>query len=430
MRSAHPNALTRFRLGACLPAALAVLLAGSALAQTAARITLDQAIELALKNNPALQAARTQIDQSRAQEVTAGLRPNPLLVWDAQFIPIFHPSLFSVDTLNTTQQFDMGVGYLFERGQKRQRRLDLARDQTRVTHAQIIDAERSLTFNVAQQFINVLLAKSDLEFAIEDLKSFRNTVSINEDRYKAGDISQGDLLKTRIQLLQFETDVTSARLAKVQALASLRQAIGYDAIPRDYDVAGDLEYAPVTSRLDDLEATALRERPDLRAARLAANAARSQLALAKANAKQDLTVTLDYSHVSAYSSASTFFNIPLAVFNRNQGEIARTHFAIDQAELNTKGAEQTVLTDVKNAYEAAQTNQEVVELYRSGYLKQAQDSRDISEFAYRQGAAALLDFLDAERSYRSAQLAYRQSLAAYMLALEQLRQAVGVRTIP
>ncbi|HYN16369.1 MAG TPA: TolC family protein [Terriglobales bacterium] len=362
--------------------------------------------------------------------MTAGLRPNPLLSWDSQFMPIFNPGLFSVDTLNNLQQFDVGVGYLFERGHKRQRRLDAARDQTRVTQELVFDAERALKFNVAQQFINALLAKSNLAFAHKALNSFQQTVKINEERYKAGDISQGDLLKTKIQLLQFQTDVTTAELAKVQALASLRQLIGYDAVPRDYEVIGDLEYAPVRVRLDDLEATALRERSDLRAAQRAVNAAQSQSNLAKANGKQDLNVSFDFSHVSANSSSSMFFNIPLAVFNRNQGEIARTRYALHQAELNQKASEQTVLTDVKNAYEAVQTNQEVVDLYQTGYLKQAQESRDISEFAYKQGAAALLDFLDAERSYRATQLAYRQALAAHMLSLEQLRQAVGARMLP
>jgi len=120
----------------------------------------------------------------------------------------------------------------------------------------------------------------------------------------------------------------------------------------------------------------------------------------------------------------------LPLFSRNQGEIARTRFALNQAEFTAKGTQETVLTDVSNAYEAATTNQDVVKLYISGYLKQAQDSRDISEYAYRAGAAALLDFLDAERSYRSTQLAYRQALAAYMLSLEQLRQAVGTRDLP
>jgi cobalt-zinc-cadmium efflux system outer membrane protein len=402
----------------------------SAAAQSTSRITLDDAIDLALKNSPTLKATRTQIDQSKAQEITAGLRPNPLLSWDSQFIPVFNPGLFSSDTLNNLQQFDIGVGYLFERGHKRQRRVDAARDQTHVTEAQVLDAERTLKFNVAQQFTNALLAKSNLDFALADLKSFRETVNINGERYQSGDISQGDLLKTKLQLLQFQTDVTSAELAKVQALASLRQLIGYDSVARDYDIIGDLEYAPVKVRLDELEATALRERPDLRAADVGVDAARSQLNLAKANGKQDLNASLSYSHVSANSSSSMFFNIPLAVFNRNQGEIARTRYAVDQAELNRKASGETVFTDVRNAYEAVQTSQEVVELYQSGYLKQAQESRDISEFAYRQGAAALLDFLDAERSYRATQLAYRQALANHMLAVEQLRQAVGVRKLP
>ena len=246
-------------------ALVALLLIGvGTMAQSTSRITLDEAIDLALKNSPALKAARTQIDQSKAQEVTAGLRPNPTLMWDSQYIPLFTPSLFSKDTLDTIQQFDIGAGYLIERGGKRHRRLDAARDQTRVTQAQISDTERALKFTVAQQFISVLLAKSDLEFAREALQSFRGTVDINDERYKAGDVSKGDLLKTKIQLLQFQTDVTSAELAKVQALASLRQLIGYEAVPRDFEVIGNLEYAPVKVRLDDLETTALRERPDLR----------------------------------------------------------------------------------------------------------------------------------------------------------------------
>jgi cobalt-zinc-cadmium efflux system outer membrane protein len=409
---------------------LLLLVGAGTMAQSTSRITLDQAIDLALKNSPALKAARTQIDQSKAQEVTAGLRPNPTLSWDSQYLPFFTPSLFSRDTLDTITQFDIGAGYLIERGHKRQRRLDAARDQTRVTETQVVDAERALKFNVAQQFINAILAKSNLDFALEALKSLRQTVDINEERYKAGDVSKGDLLKTKIQLLQFQTDVTSAELAKVQAMASLRQLIGYDSVPHDYDVIGNLEYAPVRVRLDDLQARALQARPDLRGAELGVNAAKSQFNLAKANGKQDLNVSFNYSHVSQVNDGALYFSIPIALFDRNQGEIKRTRYAVDQAELTRKAAAESVLTDVKNAYEAVRTNQDVVDLYQSGYLKQAQESLDITGFAYKQGAAALLDFLDAERSYRSTQLAYRQALASHMLAVEQLRQAVGVRQIP
>src|ERR1700756_3794354 len=141
------------------------------------QITLDQAIDLALKNSPAIKAARTQIQQNQAQEITANLRPNPVLSWDSQFIPVFSGD-FSTDTLSNLQQFDIGVGYLFERGHKRQNRLQAARDQTAVTTAQVADTERTLVFNVAQQFINVLLANSTLQFALEDLNSFQATVNI------------------------------------------------------------------------------------------------------------------------------------------------------------------------------------------------------------------------------------------------------------
>jgi cobalt-zinc-cadmium efflux system outer membrane protein len=393
-------------------------------------ITLDQAIELALKNSPTILATRTQIQQSRAQEITANLRPNPTLSWDSQFIPIFQPGSFSSDTLNNVQQFDVGLGYLFERGRKRQNRLKAARDTTAVTASQVADAERTLTFNVAQQFINALLANSNLQFAQEGLNSFQQTVNISEQRYKAGDISEGDFLKIKLQLLQFQTDLNSARVARIQALNSLRQLLGYKSVPHAFDVAGDLEYHPLKAGLLDLQARALKERPDLRAAQQGITAAQSQISLAKANGKQDLTGEIAYSHVSGISSTSLFFNIPLPVFNRNQGEIARTKFAETQAELTARANEDTVMTDVENGYEAAMTNQEVVHLYVSGYLKEAQDSRDISVYAYRAGAATLLDFLDAERSYRATELAYRQALAAYMVSLEQLRQAVGSRNLP
>jgi len=397
---------------------------------TTTQITMEQAISLAMANSPTIKAARTQIQQNQAQEITANTRPNPTLNWDSQFIPVFNPGDFSSDTLNNLQQFDIGVGYLFERGHKRQNRLQAARDATAVTAAQVADTERTLTFNVAQQFINVLLANSTLQFAEEALRSFQDTVNISEQRYKAGDISEGDFLKIKLQLLQFQTDVSSARVAKVQALGSLRQLVGYASLPHDFDVVGDLDYQPLTAALPDLQVKALATRPDLLAAQKGVKAANSQISLAKANAKVDFTASASYSHVSDASSTSLFFSVPLPIFDRNQGEIARTKFALTGAELTAKAAEDTVMTDVTNAYESASSSQDVVKLYVSGYLKQAQDSRDISQYAYKAGAATLLDFLDAERSYRSTQLAYRQALAAYMLSLEQLRQAIGTRSLP
>jgi len=404
----------------------------NALAQKpgATKVSLDEAIQLALQHNHSLLAARTTIQQNQAEEITANLRPDPVLLGDSQFLPIFQPNQFSSDYIDNTAQFDLGLSYLFERGKKRQHRLQAARDVTAVSKSQVADNERTVAFNVASQFINVELAESTLELATQDLKSFQNTVEIAEDRYKAGDIGEGDLLKIKIQMLQFQTDVSSAQLARVQGLSDLRQLLGYESVGADYDITGSFEYQPVKGIVEDFQAKALQNRPDLQAARLGVNAANSQLALQKAIGKRDVTGQASYTHLSDSNNISLFGQIQLPIFDRNQGEIARAGYAITQAHEQELFESGQVMTDVRDAFEGLRANEKIVDLYRTGYLDQAQQSRDITEYAYRHGAASLLDFLDAERSYRTTQLSYRQALSSYLLALEQLREAVGTRSLP
>ncbi len=399
-------------------------------AHGAVRISLDQAIQMALQNNHTLKAARTTIQQSEAQEITANLRPNPVFTADAQFIPIFQPNEFTADYINTVAQFDLGVSYLFERGKKRQHRLQAAQDVTAQTKSTVADNERTLSFNVASQFFSVQLAESTLDLALQDMKSFQKTVDISEARYKAGDISEADYLKIKLQLLQFQSDVAQAQLAKTQALVGLRQFLGYQSVPEDFDVTGDFEYKPVTLKLEDLQQLALQNRPDFRAAQQGITAAKSQYELAKAVGKVDVTGTFNYDHVSDANTGSFFGSFQIPIFNRNQGEIARTNYAINQAQELELAASDQVVSDVLTAYEGVRDNDQVVSLYVGGYLNIAQQSRDITEYSYKRGAASLLDFLDAERSYRATELAYRQSLASYLTAVEQLREAVGTRSLP
>ena len=408
----------------------AALLAPDLRAQTQGpvRITLDQAIQLAIQHNHNLLAAQTTIQQNEAEEITANLRPNPVFGADVVGLPLT-PGTFTANNIDATE-FDIGLGYLFERGKKRQHRLQAAKDVTAVTRSQVTDNERTLTFQVASQFITVQLAESTLALAQQDLTSFQNTVDISEARYKAGDISEGDYLKIKIQLLQFQSDVTQANLARMQALVGLRQLLGYNAVPRDYDVSGDFDYMPVTMKLEDLQAKALQNRPDFRAAQQGITSAKSQYELQRAIAKQDVTGTLNFTHITGYNSASAIVSVPLPIFDRNQGEIARANYVIAQSRELELAASDQVMSDVLNAYEGVRDNDQVVTLYRSGYLDQAKQSRDIAEYAYKKGAASLLDFLDAERSYRSTELAYRQSLASYLSAVEQLREAVGTRSLP
>lgn len=435
----RPRRRTVYRLAAVL--LLRLLLTPSAEAQTPGpiRITLDEAILMALQHNHNLLAARTTIQQSQAEETTANLRPNPTLFADWEYLPLgspshqnpsVYPNVSTNDYLKNNTEGDLGLSYLIERGKKRQHRLQAAKDITTQTISLVADNERGLTFGVATLFVNVQLAESTLELAEQDLKSFQQTVDLSEMRYKAGAISEDDYLKIKLQLLQFETDLQQAELARVQALSDLRQLLGYESVSADYDVAGPFDYQLLRGNVEDFQLKALQNRPDLRAAQQGVTAAGSQYELQRAIGKVDVTVQGNYSHVNGINAATVYGSVPLPIFNRNQGEIARARFAVAQAQEQEKATNGQALTDVRDAYEGLRTNDKVVTLYRSGYLDVAQKDRDISEYAYKRGAASLLDFLDAERSYRATQLAYRQALASYLLALEQLREAVGVRNLP
>ena len=403
---------------------------GQTAIKSAVRLSLDEAVQLAIQHNHTQIAARNTIEQSEASEITANLRPNPNLTVDWEYLPFFNPSSFTADYLHDSSEADFGMSYLFERGGKRSKRLRAAKDITAVTRSQVADSERQLTFQVATLFLNAQLAESTLALAQQDLKSFQRTVDIGETQWKSGGISENDYLKIELQLLQFQQDLEQAQLARVQALSDLRQLLGYESVSADYDVEDSFEYRPMKVGLEDLQLKAVQNRPDLRAAQQGVTAAGSQLALAKANGKQDVTGAFTYSHVNSINTGTVLMSVPLAIFDRNQGEIKRTRLAITQAQELQLAATGQVIADVKDAYEGFASNDRVVQLYLKGYLDVAKKSRDISEYSYHRGANSLLDFLDAERTYRSTQLGYRQSLAAYLLALEQLKEAVGSRALP
>jgi len=431
----------KIRTGVALAALLASALTHPALGQATgtSRLTLDEAIQMALQHNHNLLAARTTIPQAEAEETTANLRPNPSLFADWEYLPLGspahqNPNLYgghsTSDYLHDNTEGDIGLSYLLERGKKRQHRLQAAKDITAQTRSLVTDNERGLTFSVASLFVSVQLAQSTIELAEKDLKSFQKTVELGELRFNKGAISEDDYLKIKLQLLQFETDYQQAELAKIQALSDLRQLLGYESVSADYDVAGPFDYQPLNGNLEDFQLKALQNRPDLRAAQQGVTAAKSQYELQRAIGKPDVTVQGNYSHVNAINAATVYGSIPLPIFNRNQGEIARTRLAIIQAQEQEKATNGQALTDVRDAYGGLRVSDRIVQLYRSGYLEVAQKDRDIAEYAYQRGAVSLLDFLDAERNYRATQLAYRQALASYLLALEQLRQAVGTRTLP
>lgn len=387
-------------------------------------VTSDQAVALALEHNPALRGQAAAIDSTRAGEITAALRPNPTF-------------------LSGTNDFTSGVSWTIERGGKRQRRIDSARLATAGAGLDYADARRTLVLNVRSTFTAALLAKSNLALAQENIKSFDQEEGLHRIRYEKGEISGADFLKISLQKLQFETDVQDATLALRTARTNLRQLLYTPELAADFEVLGELRAVPVERPLEQLQETAYRNRPDLHAAATALSKAEADVRLAQANAHVDPNVALGWNHVgssfgpswlqpqfpkgAASNTLTSGFSIPLPVFDRNQGEIARTKAEVIRARSRVDVLRAQVGNDVEVAFASLQLSRERVRLYQQTYLGQARNSRQIAEFAYRKGATSILDLLEAERTDRGVQLAYRQALADYVTRLNQLEAAVGAQ---
>jgi cobalt-zinc-cadmium efflux system outer membrane protein len=405
-------------------AAAASVAAAGSLPGSITSLTLQQAIELALRGNPGLRAQAATVDSTRAGEITAALRPNPTLS-------------------NGTVDFTGGIGWTFERGGKRQRRIDSARLATAGAERDLLDATRTLTGAVRASFTAALLARGNLRAARDNLANFQQVEDLNRIRHEKGEISGGDFLKIGLQKLQFQTDVQDADLAYRTARANLRQQLYAPELAQDFEVAGELRPAPLGPTLAEIEALALMTRPDLLSAQTAMRKAEADVRLAEANAKVDVTASLGWVHTGpslvSDDHVSPFFSIgqtanalgsgisfPLPIFNRNQGEIARTRSEVVRTRWAADTVRAQVIADVETAYAALRASQERVDLYERVYLQQSHDSREIAEFAYRRGATSILDLLDAERTDRATQLAYRQALADQQTRRAQLEAAVGV----
>jgi cobalt-zinc-cadmium efflux system outer membrane protein len=391
--------------------------------------TWDQIRDKFLSTNPTLQAQAQSIESSRAGEITAGLRPNPQ---------------FQNDTSSAT----IGIYQEFEIAGKRPARLASARLGTSLARTDFANARRTLIFNLRQAFVAALLAKSDLDFAQKNLVDYQKVVDLNRLMLQQGTISRGSFLKIELQTLQFQTDVDDATLALKTAKATLRGLVGAPNLPQDFDVQGDLRAIPLEKSLSELQQLALSSRPDLKSSETSREKSLADLRLARANRWPDPTLGTSLLHSGNEIGGPGWFqpfypkggvsnamgvglaSVSIPLFNRNQGEIARARSEQVRADFLVQAARNQVLQDVETAYAAFESSRERVRLYEETYLSRAKESLDIEEFSLRNGAASILDFLDAERTYRAMQLAYRQQLATYLTNLAQLEAAVGAPVTP
>ena len=379
--------------------------------------------------NPTLRAGQIGIEEFRAQETTAYLRPNPTLNVIADQIDPFNsgPSHGPFAYFLT-----VGSGsYLLERQHKRELRLESAQKATKIAVSSQADLERNLMFNLRMAFVQTLQEKAVLDLAKENLAYYDHVLDISRDRYSVGGIARVDLDRLELQRVQYESDLQTAevnlRTAKIQLLALLNDRTPVD----QFDVTGPFDFGEQMPSLDEVRQTALDARPDLRAAMESVDKAHTDNRLAWANGSTDPTVGFDFGRnppIDTYLGVSVSF--PLRIFDRNQGEKQRTQLDIGRNEQLVQAARAQVFSDVDSAYAAVNSSVILLQPYKARYLKQATSVRDTIEFSYQHGAASLLDFLNAQADYRSIQVAYLNLIGSYLDAANQLNLAVGREVIP
>jgi cobalt-zinc-cadmium efflux system outer membrane protein len=383
--------------------------------------------------NSTLRAAQLNVDEARDQEITAFLRPNPdytLSTDGTQIVPhqgVWQP--FS-GTL-----FVNSLSYLHERGRKRELRLEAARDNTAVSASQRDDQERNLLFNLRNAFVSALQAKAVRDVAKESLDYYDKTLDVNRLRYRAGDIAQIDLDRLELQRVQFESDVltaeTNLRTSKIQLLMLLEDRTPVE----QFDVTGTFDFQENLSGLYELRASALATRPDLQAAIKSVEMARANHQLAIANGSADVTFSGWWTHnastnnPAARETVGVSVSMPLRIFDKNQGEKARTAVDIRRTERLEEATRAQVFSDVDSAFVTLNNNLALLRPYKKTYLALASRVRENVSFSYQHGGSSLLDFLNAQNDYRTVQLNYVNLVGAYLTAASQLNLAVGKEVI-
>jgi len=402
------------------------LSAGSAFSQKA--LTWQEVRDRFEAANPILRAGQIGIDESRAQEITANLRPNPNLTILTDQIDPFNGGPphgpFAYFLASGT------ISQLWERQHKRGLRLESAQKATAITTSGQVDLERNLLFNLRGAFVQVLEERAILNLAKENLAYYDHVLDVNRDRYKVGSIAQVDLKRLELQRVQYLSDLQTAdvslRTAKIQLLMLLNDQTPVD----QFDVTGPFDFADQIPPLPDVRQAALDTRPDLRAALQSIDKAKTDYRLAVANGSTDPVLGFDVGRnppIDAYIGLSV--NIPLRIFDRNQGEKRRTQLDIDRNDRLLAAARAQVFNDVDSAYATVNSAVILLKPYKEQYLAEASDVRDTISFSYQHGAASLLDFLNAQAEYRSVQVNYLNLVGSYLNAASQLNLAVGREVI-
>ena len=413
--------------------AISLLLVTSQLVSAQTSLTWDQVKAKFEAVNPALRADADNVDEMRAEEITAFLRPNPQLTLSVDGTQAAPHNGVWAPFKGTTEQ--PNFSYLHEREHKRELRLESAQEGTRITQSQHEDLDRNMVFALRAAFVGTLQAKFVLDMARADLKYYDHIIEISHARFKAGDLAQIDLDRIELLRVQYESEIETAivnlRTAKIQLLQMLNDRTPVE----QFDVTGPFDFSDALQPLGIYRDAALVARPDLQAALQTAQQSVTNHKLAVANGSTDPTFAGWFTNNSSTNNPNgpqtigASVSIPLRIFDRNQGEKKRTLIDIDRSQQASEAARAQVFSDVDTAYELVRSNIELLKPYKAKYKNQALRVRDTVTFAYEHGGASLMDFLNAQSDYRQVQLAYAQLVGSYLTAAGQLDLAVGREVI-
>ncbi len=406
------------------------LSAAAAAAQPApGNVTIQQAVQEALDHNLNLLAERYNISVAEARIVTARLRPNPVLSIGTDYIDLI--GTYRSDSNGGPTESNIRTDWVLERGKKREYRIEVAEGQREVARLQLLNTTRSLVLDVRNAFLDVLQAKDSLQLARENLKSFQDIVEVNQTRVNAGDLAKVELVRTQVASMQFQTAVRQAE-ARLRVAANKLQTLMGRATPSpSFDVEGEMRRDTTPLALPSIQTEALEMRPDLLALRRDQARSQAELRSQIAQGKVDYTVGTEYhrSYINGHSNAlGLFFQAPLPVCNRNQGEIERARQESRQVEARIKALETDIQTEVRNAWVQYNTSRDLLQNIEQNLLAQAKDVRDTMEYSYRRGEASLVEFLDAQRAFNDARQSYNDARVDFARSLYTIDSVAG-RTV-
>jgi cobalt-zinc-cadmium efflux system outer membrane protein len=374
------------------------------------RPTLRDVLDVALRQNPDILAARLKGDSAFAEQRIARALPNPTVA-TLTGVPFQY---------SATEALDLGPQRVF--------RTKAASRGTEAARYDLDDVTRQVAFSVRQSYYDVLLSQALRDLAVERRDIFRQVLAADSARLRSGDVPERNVTTSEVQLARAEADLTRADANVHGARLALQLLMGVPAPDTGFTVTGELRYQAVQIPADSLAAIAEAERPDVRAADTRVTQSRALSSLATSSLVPTPEITLSYQPAAPYTTGSNYaigVGLSLPLFYWYGGERARSRAGLEAAEVASRRIRAQVGNDVATALDGLRAAQGLAERYASGLLAKAQAALETARYAYRAGANGLLDVLNAVQTYSDTKADYYTAVHDYWVSVHAVGRAVG-----